>query len=108
MHKKLMNIIYLHGTNIQRHQLLQTLRQNISDGFTRLNNNTWDIIAEIDTNKRPKTFFNAIKRMTGNAYNISPYIIHNEKKLYDQDNKNQYLEINGKTFSHQKTQTTTT
>ena len=55
MHKKLMNIINLHGTNIQRHQLLQTLRQNISDEYTRLNNNTWDnIIAEIDTNKDPK------------------------------------------------------
>ena len=74
----------MHGTNIQRHQLLQTLRQNISDEYNRLNNITWDnIIAKIDTNYDPKTFFNAIKRMTGNASNISPYIIHNEIKLYD-------------------------
>ena len=84
MHKKLMSIINLHGKNIQRHQLLQTLRQNISDEYNRLNNITWDnIIAKIDTNNDPKTFFNAIKRMTGNASNISPYIIHNEIKLYD-------------------------
>ena len=74
----------MHGTNIQRHQLLQTLRQNISDEYNKLNNITWDnIIAKIDTNNDPKTFFNAIKRMTGNASNISPYIIHNEIKLYD-------------------------
>ena len=84
MHKKLMSIINMHGTNIQRHQLLQTLRQNISDEYNRLNNITWDnIIAKIDTNNDPKTFFKAIKRMTGNASNISPYIIHNEIKLYD-------------------------
>ena len=84
MHKKLMSIINMHGTNIQRHQLLQTLRQNISDEYNRLNNITWDnIIAKIDTNNDPKTFFNAIKRMTGNAPKISPYIIHNEIKLYD-------------------------
>ena len=84
MHKKLMSIINMHGTNIQRHQLLQTLRQNISDEYNRLNNITWDnIIAKIDTNNDPKTFFYAIKRMTGNASNISPYIIHNEIKLYD-------------------------
>ena len=84
MHKKRMSIIYMHGTNIQRQQLLQTLRQNISDEYNRLNNITWDnIIAKIDTNNDPKTFFNAIKRMTGNASNISPYIIHNEIKLYD-------------------------
>ena len=74
----------MHGTNIQRHQLLQTLRQNISDEYNRLNNITWDnIIAKIDTNNDPKTFFNAIKRMTGNASNKSPYIIHNEIKIYD-------------------------
>ena len=36
MHKKLMSIINMHGTNIQRHQLLQTLRQNISDEYNRL------------------------------------------------------------------------
>ena len=79
-----MSIIYSHGTNIQRHQLLQTLKQNISDEFTRLNNITWDnIIAKIDTYNDPKTFFNVIKRMAGNASNISPYIIHNEIKLYD-------------------------
>ena len=84
MHKKLMSIINSHGTNIQRHQLSQTLRQNISVEYTRLNNITWDnIIAKIDTNNDPKTFFNAMKRMTGNASNISPYIIHNEIKLYD-------------------------
>ena len=69
-----MSIIKMHGTNIQRHQLLQTLRQNVSDEYNRLNN---------ITNNGPKTFFNAIKRMTGNASNISPYIIHNEIKLYD-------------------------
>ena len=74
----------MHGTNIQRHQLLLTLRQNISDEYNRPNNITWDnIIAKIDTNNDPKTFFNAIKRMTGNASNISPYTIHNEIKLYD-------------------------
>ena len=84
MHKKLMSIINMHGTNIQRHQLLQTLRQKISDEYNRLNNSTWDnIIAKIYTNNDPKTFFNAIKRMTGNASKISPYIIHNEIKLYD-------------------------
>ena len=84
MHKKLMSIINSQGTNIQRLQFLQTLRQNISDEYTRLNNITWDnIISKIDTNNDPKTFFNTIKRMTGNAYNISPYIIHNEIKLYD-------------------------
>ena len=82
MHKKLMSIINMHGTNIQIHQLLQTLKQNISDEYNRLNNITWDnIIAKIDANNDPKTFFNAIKRMTGNASNISPYIIHNEIKL---------------------------
>ena len=80
MHKKLMSIINSHGINIQRHQPLQ----NISDEYTRLNNITWDnIIAKIDTNNDPKSFFNAIKRMTGNASNISPYIIHNKIKLYD-------------------------
>ena len=57
---------------------------SISDEYNRLNNITWDnIIAKIDTNNDPKTFFNAIKRMTGNASTISPYIIHNEIKLYD-------------------------
>ena len=79
-----MSIINMHGTNIQRHQLLQTLRQNISDEYNRLNNITWDnMIAKIDTNNDPKTFFNAIKRMTGNASNILPYIIQNEIKIYD-------------------------
>ena len=79
-----MSIINSHGTNIQRHQLLQTLRQNISDEYTTTNNITWDnIIAKINTNNDSKTFFNAMKRMTGNASNISPYIIHNEIKLYD-------------------------
>ena len=82
--QKLMSIINMHGINIQRHQLLQPLRQNISDEYNRFNNITWDnIIAKIDTNNDPKTFFNAIERMTGNASNISPYIIHNEIKIYD-------------------------
>ena len=79
-----MSIINRHWTNAQRHQLLQTLRQNISDEYRRLNNITWDnIIAKIDTNNDPKTFFNAIKRMTENASNTSLYIIRNEIKLYD-------------------------
>ena len=35
MHKKLTSNINSHGTNIQRHQLLQTLRQNISDEYNK-------------------------------------------------------------------------
>ena len=78
--KELARRIIMHGTNIQRHQLLQTLRQNISDEYNRINNITWDnIIAKIDTNNDPKTFFNAIKRMTGNASNIIITLHHTQR-----------------------------
>ena len=85
MHTKLMTIIATHGTNHDRHRLLTTLRSNLRDEYNRLHQKTWDtIISKIDIDGNPKTFFNAIKRMTGNSTTLSPYIVHNDEKLYDQ------------------------
>ena len=84
INKRLMTIMTTYGTNPERHRLLLTIRRNLKDEYQRLNTKTWnDIIDKIDAENDPKIFFKAIKRMTGNSTNYSPFIIHNDKKLFD-------------------------
>ena len=83
-YERLMTIISTYGPNPDRYRLLRTLRQNLKDEYDRLTRNTWDnIIQTIDTDYDPKVFFKSVKRLMGNSTTISPYIIHNDERLYD-------------------------
>ena len=83
-YKRLMTIIRTYGPNLERYRLLRTLQQDLKDEYDRLTRSTWDnIIQTIDTDYDPRVFFKTIKRLMENSTTISPYIIHNDERLYD-------------------------
>ena len=82
--KRLLTILETYGTSPIRQNFLTSLRNDISDEYKRLYNETWDeIIRKIDTNYDPSTFFKSIKRMTGSTTGLSPFLIHNNNRIYD-------------------------
>lgn len=94
--------IQIEGGTVELNQILRDIRDALRDECTHLYYEHWDnLLGQIDISVRyPGLFWKKVRQLMGSDTTIMPYVLHNNEKLYGQQEKEQcFREFWSETFT---------